>query len=92
MPDAARFFPRAGSCHFEPLGTSIGTRKSTQPYIGTMLKMIIVVTGKDKEQLQRQITEVVKLMNDGLLSAAGNNEEAGFEFSIKEKEISTGAA
>ncbi len=57
-----------------------------------MLKMTIVVTGKDKEQLQQQITEVMRLMDEGLLSAAGNNEEAGFEFSIKRKEMSTGTA
>lgn len=54
--------------------------------------MTIVVTGKDKEQLQQQITEVMRLMDEGLLSAAGNNEEAGFEFSIKRKEMSTGTA
>lgn len=57
-----------------------------------MLTMTIVATGKDKEQLSQQISEVIKLMNDGLLSAAGSNEEASFEFSIKQKEIADSAS
>lgn len=57
-----------------------------------MLKMTIIVTGKDNEQLEQQINEVVRLMKDGLLTAAGNNDQMGFEFDIKEKEIGSGAA